>query len=308
MPESDLRAKYGAGVFDSGHKIQPQDFDARVAERDSLDQHFTKLWLDFAITGMSARPALDARTRLLVLVGQYTMAKSHPALADTVRAALAAGVAAREILEIILQCVVYGGHTTVEPAIRVFHGIARELGLMDELRASQLPLDGHNSQRSYEAERKTWHADDVADPRFDPLMERHGWLAVGRALTLRPRHHLNILEWLDKMDSGFADLWVKFCYGGMYARGVVDDKTRLLCMVGDCLAVGESTQARGHMRGAMRNGASAREVMEVILQTCVNFGMPTMLEALEKFVEIMAEDGRLAEIGNPARRVESFAK
>ena len=308
MTDSDLRAKYGAGAFDFGHKIQPQNFDERVAERDSLDQHFTKLWLDFAVTGMSARPALDARTRLLVLVGQYTMAKSHPALADTVRAALAAGVAAREILEIILQCVVYGGHTTVEPAIRVFHGIARELGLMDELRASQLPLDGRNSQRSYEAERKTWHADDVADPRFVPLMERHGWLAVGRALTLRPRHHLNILEWLDKMDSGFADLWVKFCYGGMYARGVVDDKTRLLCMVGDCLAVGESTQARGHMRGAMRNGASPREVMEVILQTCVNFGMPTMLEALEKFVEIMAEDGRLAEIGNPARRVETFAK
>ena len=37
--------------------------------------------------------------------------------------------------------------------------------------------------------------------------------------------------------------------------------------------------------------------MEVIFQTCVNFGMPPMLEALEIFVQIMAEDGRLAEIG-----------
>ena len=308
MPDSDLRAKYGAGAFEIGRKLQPKDFDERVAERDSLDPHFTRLWLDFAITGMSARAALDTRTRLLVLIGQYTMAKSHPALADTVRAALAAKVPAREVLEIILQCVVYGGHTTVEPAIKVFHGIACELGLLAELRATQLPLDGRAKERSYEAERKTWHSDDIADPRFTPLMERHGWLAVGRALTLRPRHHLNILEWLDKMDSEFADLWVKFCYGGMYSRGVIDDKTRLLCMVGDCLAVGESTQARGHMRGAMRNGAQPREVMEVVLQTCVNFGMPGMLEALENFVEIMAEDGRLAEIGNPAHRVESFAK
>ncbi len=308
MSDSALRAKYGAGACDAGRKIQPQTFARRLAQRDSLDQNFTQLWLDFAISGMNRRPALDTRTRLLVLIGQYTMAKSHAALEDTVRAALAAGVKSREVLEIILQCVVYGGHTTVEPAIEVFHRLAEELGLLEELRASQLPRDGNDRTRSYEEERLTWHPDDVADPRCAGLVQRHGWLAVGRGLTMRPRHHLNVLAWLDAMDPEFAGLWVKFCYQGMYSRGIVDDKTRLLCMVGDCLAVGEATQARGHMRGAMRNGASPREVMEVILQTCVNFGMPPMLHALESFVEIMAEDGRLAEIGNPPRRVETYSK
>ena len=308
MPASDLRAKYGSAAFDAGLKLQPHTFEQRVAQRDSLDQHFTKLWLDFAIAGMGSRKVLDTRTFLLVLTGQYTMAKSHAALEDTVRAAAAAGVKPREILEIILQCVVYGGHTTVEPAIEVFHRLAEELGLLEELRASQLPRDGNDRTRSHEQERLTWHPDDVADPRCAGLVQRHGWLAVGRGLTMRPRHHLNVLAWLDTMDPGFAGLWVKFCYQGMYSRGIVDDKTRLLCMVGDCLAVGEATQARGHMRGAMRNGASPREVMEVILQTCVNFGMPPMLHALESFVEIMAEDGRLAEIGNPPRRVETYAK
>ena len=148
MPDSHLRAKYGASAFDAGLKLQPRTFEQRVAQRDSLDQHFTKLWLDFAITGMSQRKVLDTRTRLLVLVGQYTMAKSHDALEDTVRATVAAGVPPREILEIILQCLVYGGHTTVEPAIQVFHRVAEELGLLDELRASQLPLDGNDSKRS----------------------------------------------------------------------------------------------------------------------------------------------------------------
>lgn len=101
---------------------------------------------------------------------------------------------------------------------------------------------------------------------------------------------------------------MKFCYPGMYARGIVGDKTRLLRMVGDCLAVGEGTQARGHVRGALRNRASPREVMEVIFQTCVNFGMPPLLQALEILVQIMAEEGRIAEIGNPATRVESYAE
>ena len=308
MPDSDLRSKYGAAAFDAGLTLQPQTFEARVAQRDSLDQNFTRLWLDFAISGLGRRPALDTRTRLLVLIGQYAMAKSHAALEDTVRAAVASGVKAREILEIILQCVVYGGHTTVEPAIQVFHRVAEELGLLEELRTSQLPLDGNDRARSHDKERQTWHPDDVADPRMAGLMERHGWLAVGRGLTMRPRHHLNVLAWLDKMDPGFAGLWVKFCYQGMYTRGIVDDKTRLLCMVGDCLAVGEATQAQGHMRGAMRQGASPREVMEVIFQTAANFGMPPMLHALESFVQIMAEDGRLDEIGNPPRRVETYSK
>ncbi|HEV7803253.1 MAG TPA: carboxymuconolactone decarboxylase family protein [Burkholderiales bacterium] len=306
--KSDLRSKYGERAFEAGRRVQPETFERRVEQRDSLDQHFTKAWLDFAITGISQRPALDTRTRLLVLTGQYTMAKSHPALEDTIKAGLAANVPAREILEIILQCAVYGGHTTVEPAIEVFQRVAKEKGLLEELRTSQLPLDGTDSKRSYEKESKAWHPDDIADPRLPGLIERHGWLAVGRGLTMRPRHHLNVLAWLDTMDPEFADLWVKFCYGAMYTRSIVDDKTRLLCMIGDCLAIGEETQARGHMRGALRQGANPREIMEVCFQTAINFGMPPMLKALEVFVEVMADDKRLEEIGNPALRVESYGK
>ncbi len=190
----------------------------------------------------------------------------------------------------------------MDPALEVFHGIAGELGLLAELRASQLPLDGKDSTRSYEEERRTWHPDDLADPRFADLMERFGWLAVGRGLTMRPKHHLMTLGWQDAMDPEWARLWVQFCYQGMYGRGIVDDKTRLLCMVGNCVAIGEAVQGRAHMRGAMRSGASPREVLEVILQSSVNFGMPPMLHALQAFVKIMGEDGRLDEIGNPEQR------
>lgn len=305
MPATELRNKYGAAAFDAGLRLQPKTFERRVAIRDSLDPHFTRLWLDFAVAGMARRTVLDARTRLLVLVGQFTMAKSHTMLDDTVRAALAAGVKPREILEIIIQCVVYGGHTTVDPALEVFHRIAEEQGLIEELRRSQLPLDGHDGRRSLEEERKTWHPDDIVDPRRDDLMARHGWLGVGRGLTMRPLHHLNTLAWHDALDPDWADMWVKFTYQGMYSRWMVDDKTRLLCMVGDCVAVGEGTEGKSHMRGAMRAGASPREVMEVIIQSAANFGMPPMLHALKIFVQVMTEDGRLAEIGNPPKRAES---
>jgi alkylhydroperoxidase/carboxymuconolactone decarboxylase family protein YurZ len=308
MSNSDLRGRYGAKALDNGPQLQPQTFERRLAEYDSLDHHFTKLWLDFSINGMLQRPALDRRTRLLVLIGQFTMAKSHGDLEENVRAAVAAGVAPRDVLEVILQCIVYGGHTTAAPAIKLFHRVASELGLLEGLAATTLPPDGRDRTRSYEAERRTWHPEDVADPRFEHLMTRYGWLAAGRGLTLRPRHHINILSWLDAIDPEFAGLWVRFCYQGMYGRDVLDPRTRLLCVVGNCLAIGEVIQSRGHMRGALRNGATPREVIEVILMTCVNFGMPPALHALEGFLQILAEDDRLDEVGNPPVRVESYSK
>ena len=298
----DLCAKYGDLAYDSGLKQQSKAFERRLAERDALDQHFTKLWLDFAVTGMGRRQVLDTRTRLLVLTGQYTMSKSHEMLEETIQAAINAGVEAREVLEVILQCAIYGGQVAVDPAIRIFYRFAKENGLLEALRASQLPMDGTASQRNYEEELKKWHPGDLADPRCEPLLKRHGWLAVGTGLRLRPKHHLNTLGWQDALDPEWAGLWVRYIYGGMYTRGIIDDRTRLLCMVGNCVAVNEAVQGRAHMKGAMRAGAKPREVLEVILQSAVNFGQPGMLHSLKIFVELMAKEGRLAEIGDPPQR------
>ena len=304
MIDPQLKKKYGEHAIENGLRLQPASFERKLALRDSLDQHFTKAWVDFVINGFGDRKALDDRTRFLVLVGQFTMVKAQPALEDAIRAALAVPVPPREVLEIILQCAIYGGNTVVDPALEIFAKVADDLGIRDELRKGQLPLDGHNPTRKLDEEQKTWHPDDLADPRGEKLMAKHDWRGISTGLRLRPKHHLNILDYLDAMDENFADNWVNFCYRAMYSRWIVDDKTRLLCMVGDCMAVGETTQARAHMRGSMRVGAKPCEVMEVVLQSCQNFGMPTMLRGLGVFVKIMTEDGRLDEIGNPKGAVE----
>lgn len=304
MIDPQLKTKYGNHAIDNGLRLEPKSFERKLALRDSLDQHFTRAWIEFVIEGFGDRTALDDRTRFLVQIGQFTMAKCAAPLEDAIRAALAVPVPVREVLEIILQCVIYGGNTVVDPALDVFASVAEDLGLMDELKASQLPPEGYNLTRKREEEEPKWHADDHADPRREKLMGKHDWLGISTGMRLRPKHHLNILDYLDSLDEKFADLWVNFAYRDMYSRFIVDDKTRLLCMVGDCMAVGETTQARAHMRGSMRAGANPREVMEVILQSCTNFGMPTMLRGLGVFVTIMTEDGRLDEIGGPAGPVE----
>ena len=88
MSRSELSEKYGKDAIEAGLALQPKTFERRLAQRDRLDQHFAKLWVDFVITGMSQRRVLDTRTRLLVQIGQLTMTKSPGPLEDTIRAAL----------------------------------------------------------------------------------------------------------------------------------------------------------------------------------------------------------------------------
>lgn len=298
-----METKCDAATLATGRRLQA-DFDDRLALRDAIDPHFTKLWLDYAIKGLGRRRVLDERTRFLILIGQFTMTRNADALAETLRTALRAKVPPREALEVILQSVVYGGNSVVDFALKIFVLVAREFGVLEALRAERPPLEANDAKRSIDDERKSWHPDDVADPRREKMMTAHDWRGVSTGIRLRPKHHLNMLSYLHGLDEEFADLWVNFTYRGIYGRGVLDDKTRVLCIVGNCFAVAEGIQIRSHMRGAMRAGASPREVLEVLLQSSAHFGMPTLMRSLAIFVKIMADDGRLAEIGNPPPPVD----
>ena len=299
-----MQSKHDARTYETGRRLQSTAFDDRVALRDSLDPHFTKLWLDYAIDGFGNRKVLDERTRFLVMVGQFTMVRSADALEETIRAALTANVPPREVLEVILQSVVYGGNVAVDFALKVFVPIAREFGVLEALQAERPALEERDAQRSQDQERASWHPDDARDPRRDEMMSAHDWRGISTGLRLRPKHHLNMLSYLHSLDAEFADLWIDFTYRGMYSRGVLDDKTRILCIVGNCIAVGEGIQIRSHMRGALRAGATPREVLEVLLQSSVHFGMPNLMRSLAIFVKMIADEGRLAEIGSPPAPVD----
>jgi alkylhydroperoxidase/carboxymuconolactone decarboxylase family protein YurZ len=299
-----MQTKYDAETCGTGQRLQADAFNDRLALRDSIDPHFTQLWLDYAIKGLGSRNVLDERTRFLILIGQFTMTRNVEALAETLRATLRANVAPREALEVILQSVVYGGNSVVDVALKVFAPIAAEFGVLDALRSERPSFEQNDTKRDIDEERKTWHPDDTVDPRREAMMTEHDWRGVSTGLRLRPKHHLNMLSYLHSLDKDFADLWINFTYRGIYGRCVLDDRTRLLCIIGNCFAVAEGIQIRSHMRGALRAGATPREVLEVLFQSSAHFGMPTLMRSLVIFVKIISDDGRLDEIGNPPPPVD----
>lgn len=77
---------------------------------------------------------------------------------------------------------------------------------------------------------------------------------------------------------------------------VLDDKTRLLCVVGVCIALDELPQNENHIRAALMFGATPREVLEVRLQSTVFCGMPRSLRAAAILERALKEQGRTAEI------------
>ncbi|WP_201840129.1 carboxymuconolactone decarboxylase family protein [Microvirga zambiensis] len=263
---------------------------ARFALRCTADPAFAEAALTYAASVFS-RPSLDSRTRLLVMTGQFTMARRHARLRETIVAACNHKLDLNEVLEVILQCSIYGGESIVDEPMDIFLEEVSARGLLDQVKTRALRPGQRKSERSLHEERRTWHPEDAADPRADQLMDKYGWHGISMALVLRPRHTLDNAQFLGSLDEEFTRAFYEFGYSEMYGRQILDHRTRLLCMVGNTLAIGEIVQTRHHMRTAIRQGASAREVLEVLFQSVVTIGHPNIVpERFKDLVQIVESE------------------
>jgi alkylhydroperoxidase/carboxymuconolactone decarboxylase family protein YurZ len=290
------KQKYGAKAIEAAQRLTPSDFPHLIAWRDRLDQHYTKTWLNFTYGGMFQRGILDDRTRLLVMVGECTVMGELRQLEHHIQSALANGATPREVLEVILQATIYAGYMKVESAAEVFTRVVEKLGRLDEIAETQLPLEGTRAGRTIEQERPTWRVPDEDFPEREAYFAKYGWEGISAGIRTQPTHHVQSIRWQNQMDQHFLKLWLDYIYAEMYTRGILDDKTRVLCMVGECVVLGEIEQAENHMRCAMLFGASPREVFEVLLQTTIYAGMPKCLKVARLLTSILEKDERLSEI------------
>lgn len=291
---AELKAKYGEKAIDNALSMHPHDMPGVVDWADDLDEQYTWLWLDFSYGGMFTRRVLDDRTRALVVIGQFVALDEMEQLAIHIRSALEQGASPREALEVILQAGVYTGYPRIVRATRVFRDVLSGLGRMDEIMLTQLPREGREGGRSLEAERSGWQAPE--SPERERFLEKYGWESLSAGLTLQPTHHVQSVARLDRVDQQFAKRWLDFIYAGMYSRGVLDDRTRVLCVVGELYVTGEFHQAENHIRNALALGATGREVLEVILHSTIYAGMPRFVRFIGILERALEELGRLDEI------------
>jgi len=76
-------------------------------------------------------------------------------------------------------------------------------------------------------------------------------------------------------------------WGDVWQRPGLDLKTRSLVTVAMLTALGKQHELKGHVRGALNNGASVQEIQEVLLHATVYCGVPAAVEAFRSAAEVV---------------------
>lgn len=76
-------------------------------------------------------------------------------------------------------------------------------------------------------------------------------------------------------------------WGDVWQRDGLDRKTRSLITVAMLTALGKQHELKGHVRGALNNGATPQELQEVLLHAAVYCGVPTAVEAFRTAAEVV---------------------
>ena len=97
----------------------------------------------------------------------------------------------------------------------------------------------------------------------------------------------------DDLLPGFSESIVGMAWGDIYGRGGLDMKTRLLATIASLATLGGQTkpQLKIQIRAAQGQGATRREIAEVIMQMGLYGGFPAMINALNAALEVFEEDG-----------------
>jgi 4-carboxymuconolactone decarboxylase len=76
-------------------------------------------------------------------------------------------------------------------------------------------------------------------------------------------------------------------WGSTWQRTGIDLKTRSLVTIAMLTAIKAPQELKGHVRGALNNGNTPDEILEVILHSAVYCGVPAAQEALRAAKEVL---------------------
>jgi 4-carboxymuconolactone decarboxylase len=76
-------------------------------------------------------------------------------------------------------------------------------------------------------------------------------------------------------------------WGDVWQRAGLDLKTRSLITVAMLTALGKQHELKGHVRGALNNGATPQDIQEVLLHASIYCGLPAAVEAFRTAAEVV---------------------
>lgn len=93
----------------------------------------------------------------------------------------------------------------------------------------------------------------------------------------------------DEFTMPLQEFVTRNAWGTVWCRDGLDLKTRSLITVSMLTALGRSHELKGHLRGALNNGATPEELREVLLHAAVYCGAPLAVEAFRVAQEVVKD-------------------
>jgi len=96
----------------------------------------------------------------------------------------------------------------------------------------------------------------------------------------------------DDFNRPMQELVTEYCCGAVWTRPGLARKTRSLINLAMMTALNRPHELRLHVRGALRNGCTKEEVMEVLLQAAIYCGVPAAIDSFRVAREVLQETER----------------
>ena len=94
----------------------------------------------------------------------------------------------------------------------------------------------------------------------------------------------------DTLTQPLQELITEYCWGAVWTRPGLPRKTRSLINVAMLTALNRPHEVRLHLRGALRNGCTKEEIMEVLLQSAIYCGVPAAIDSVRIAREVFEEE------------------
>ncbi|KON64054.1 carboxymuconolactone decarboxylase family protein [Komagataeibacter europaeus] len=107
---------------------------------------------------------------------------------------------------------------------------------------------------------------------------------IGEALSERA------LQAATDFDRPFQELALRYCWGEIWGSEELSRPTRSIINIAMLAAMGKPNELRIHVRGALHNGVTQKEIQEVLLQVCIYAGVPAAGEAFRVAREVFEEE------------------
>jgi len=93
----------------------------------------------------------------------------------------------------------------------------------------------------------------------------------------------------DDVSAPLQKLITEWCWGEVWSRPGLERRLRSVLNLGMTMALNRQAEFKLHLRGALNNGVTKEEIIEIILQGAIYCGAPASLDAMKSAQAAFAE-------------------